>query len=166
MPVAVGSLFGKGASLIGTFDTIHFGTYCCQTKALGRGLAELGLGDHGQVIPAPLDAEQNARSIEYGDEPIAASGNVLTSAGWLVLVDGVLTGWSRFVREGLACFGYLGQPLSDQQGLRIRFTTDETADARQTAIACDYCAAARDGRFDEFRAERRAELRRSRLRPI
>jgi uncharacterized cupin superfamily protein len=71
--------------LMGTYDDVHTGDRCGQTKALGKFLRNLVPGSRAQVFPAPLTEEDFEVWLEGGTEPVADTAQVSMRAGGMAV---------------------------------------------------------------------------------
>jgi hypothetical protein len=161
---------------MGSFDSVHGGDRCGQTKALGKRMRDLVVGDPVEVVPAPMDEAQYE---DFLDRKLVARPErnflvAMPEGGYLLVKDGVLLAWQGHVSDGLPVFSYLGYPDSAEGAER---TEGETAfDAVEAALEaedCPVCSAVRDGMVPQYReqlaaerAERRALRARAAMRSV
>jgi hypothetical protein len=108
---------------MGSYDEIHAGTRCGQTKALGRRNSFV-VGDVVHLVPsltvAQAEANEEARIDATTDFQIAAP-----EGGFVTVRDSVLTGWDDYYDASLPLYGYYGPPL-DPAELNLDGTLPES----------------------------------------
>jgi hypothetical protein len=114
---------------MGTYDDVHTGDRCGQTKALGKFLRHLVPGSRAQVFPAPLNEEEFEVWLAGDTEPVADTAQVsMPAGGFLTITEGVLRAWTDERDERLPLYGFQGRletpPASDaskpeELGLRV-----------------------------------------------
>jgi hypothetical protein len=95
---------------MGTYDDVHTGDRCGQTKALGKFLRHLVPGSRAQVFPAPANEEEFEVWLAGDTEPVADTAQVLMPAGgFLTITEGVLRSWTDERDERLPLYGFQGR---------------------------------------------------------
>jgi hypothetical protein len=134
---------------MGSYDTVHGGWRCGQTKALGRGLGCVLPGDQVEVIPAPMDAEEYEAYLngEIQARPERDFLVAMWQGGYLVVRDGIFVKWARSAYPGLPIFDGGGHPFLE------RPVPAESKAVSVDAGECRACKAVRHGTLDAFRQE-------------
>ena len=148
---------------MGLFDSVHTGTRCGQTKALGRSMADYTIGDAGMhLFPVPVEQttfEEFLGGLER--EPVADTFAVMMDTGGLLVVtETVLVDWVAHIGGVPA-----GHPVVTGLGLPAPrpLVVDELAARRQAATArtaavgardCAACTVIRTGGRDAYAAIR------------
>ena len=99
---------------MGIYDDILIDGRHGQTKALGRGLRTLGVGDFVALVQAPLTEEEMDgyyAGTWNGVRPETTFQCGVYPGGWLVVVDGVLRDWVDSPVDGIPRFSNIGRPL-------------------------------------------------------
>jgi hypothetical protein len=99
---------------MGMYDDVLIDRRNGQTKALGRRLRTLRVGDHVSLAQAPmtesdLDAYYDGTWDGARTETTFQCG--VYPGGWLVVIDGVLRAWTAEAIEGIPRFSNFGEPL-------------------------------------------------------
>lgn len=155
---------------MGSYDTVHGGDRCGQTKALGKRMRNLVVGDAVEVVPAPMDEQQYEVFLD-GQTPARHERDFLvamTEGGYLLVAGGALQAWQAEAPAGLPLFNYLGYADAERDD-DIAMASDAALEAEN----CMFCAAVLDGRVAELReelaterAERRAMRARAAMRSV
>jgi hypothetical protein len=94
---------------MGSYDEIHAGTRCGQTKALGR-YNSFVVGDHVRLVPSLTVAQAEANE-EEGTDSTTDFQIAAPEGGFLIVRASVLTGWDDDRDANLPLYGNYGHPL-------------------------------------------------------
>lgn len=114
---------------MGCFDTVHFGSRCCQIKALGKGLRDYRRGD--RVALVEVDAFPGGEDFPRFD--VSAFQVEMGSGGFLQVRDSTIVDWTTDPDPVVPLFDNGGHQLEVPNGPRW---DDEAGD-------CEVCAAIR-----------------------
>lgn len=142
---------------MGSFDSVHVGDRCGQTKALGRRNGNVLTGDRVELMSTPMNEEQDQAEADgtWPGRPEQEFGVVMPEGGYLVVGAGILGAWSPHAPTDLPLFDYLGYPVGADDDPSY---PDQLSDGRAEAADCSICEAVRAGLGPEFRAEQRAQV--------
>lgn len=140
---------------MGSYDTVHAGDRCGQTKALGKNQRGLVPGDAVQLFPAPMDdAEFQAwLADELPARPERDFAVQMYEGGAVIVADGVLVRWADEVPAGVPVFDGTGYPVSETGPADANAAAESAAAARD----CPACTAVRHGKVAEYRADLAAQ---------
>jgi len=95
---------------MGTYDDVHTGDRCGQTKALGKFLRHPVPGSRARVFPAPANEEEFEVWSAGDTEPVADTAQVsMPAGGFLTITEGVLQAWTDERDERLPLHGFRGR---------------------------------------------------------
>ena len=140
---------------MGCYDEVHGGWQCGQVKGLGKGMRELLPGDSVELIPAPMDQVEYEAFVrgEARARPERDFLLAMCEGGYVTVRDGIFVEWAVSADPGLPVFDSLGLPFLGRR--KPAHARAVSADARD----CASCAAVREGRADDYRAERASAMR-------
>jgi len=98
--------------VMGTYDEIHAGTRCGQTKALGRRHSFV-LGDLVRLVPSLTVAQAEANEKE-GTDATTDFQIAAKEGGFITVRASVLTAWDDYYDASLPLYGYYGHPLDPE----------------------------------------------------
>lgn len=136
---------------MGSYDAVHAGERCGQTKAFGKNQRGLVAGDPVQLFPAPMDDTQFQAWLEHTlpARPERDFAVQMYEGGAVVVTDGVITGWADEAPPGLPVFDGTGYPVRDPAPAEAAVASEASA----AAVHCPVCTAVRHGTVSECRAE-------------
>lgn len=131
---------------MGCFDTVHTPEHCDQTKALGRTMSGLRVGDKARSCPTPMTQGQwLAIQLGLWDPDVLDDFQVAMSVGgFLVVRSGVIREWALAPAADLPVVDHFGNPCDITEN---PFDEFEQARIDESYDDCEWAKARRASRY-------------------